>query len=213
MFEAIPGKPCGERRGVPYDSPSIAFSAILLCFRYTIGMTKFDDIYEEAVDSHGLITSARAAELGVTNNELVQYARRGRLERVGHGLYRLARRVPEDNDPYALAVALAGPGAYLFGESVIAMLGLAPTNPGRLHVAVPGRIRRRLPDGLVVERGDGMGTTAYDGISSQTAEAAIRACRGRMMPERLVQAAGAARREGYVDEVEYGRLIEEVEGL
>ena len=29
-----------------------------------------------------------------------------------------------------------------------------------------------------------------------------------MMPERLVQAAGAARREGYVDEVEYGRLIE-----
>ena len=171
-------------------------------------MTKFDDIYEEAVDSHGLITSARAAELGVTNNELVQYARRGRLERVGHGLYRLARRVPEDNDPYALAVALAGPGAYLFGESVIAMLGLAPTNPSRLHVAVPGRIRRRLPDGLVVERGDGMGTTAYDGISSQTAEAAIRACRGRMMPERLVQAAGAARREGYVDEVEYGRLIE-----
>ena len=176
-------------------------------------MTKFDDIYEEAVDSHGLITSARAAELGVTNNELVQYARRGRLERVGHGLYRLARRVPEENDPYALAVALAGPGAYLFGESVIAMLGLAPTNPGRLYVAVPGRIRRRLPDGLVVERGDGMGTTAYDGISSQTAEAAIRACRGRMMPERLVQAAGAARREGYVDEVEYGRLIEEVEGL
>ena len=72
---------------------------------------KFDDIYEQAADDFGLISSSRASELGVTNNELVQYARRGRLERVGHGLYRLARRTPEANDPYALAVALAGGGA------------------------------------------------------------------------------------------------------
>ena len=41
-------------------------------------MTKFDDIYEIASVNFGLVTSAQAREAGVTNNELVQYARRGR---------------------------------------------------------------------------------------------------------------------------------------
>lgn len=187
--------------------------AILLCFRYTIAMTKFNDIYEEAVDNFGLITSARAAELGVTNGELVQYARRGRLEKVGHGLYRLARRVPEENDPYALAVALVGSGAHLFGESVIAMLKLAPTNPARIYVASPQRVRRNLPDGLIVVRTDGAETTVYDGIASQTAAAAIRSCKGRMMPERLARATQAARREGYITEAECSKMMKELEAL
>ena len=97
-------------------------------------MTKYDGIiYEIAAGNFGLVTSAEAREAGVTNNELVQYARRGRIERVGQGVYRLARRVPEPNDAYALAIALVGPGAYLYGEAVLGMLGLCPTNPAYLQ--------------------------------------------------------------------------------
>ena len=77
-------------------------------------MTKFNDIYEIASDNYGLITSAQAREVGISNKELVQYAIRGKIERVGQGVYRLVQRIPEPNDGYALAVALVGPGAFLY---------------------------------------------------------------------------------------------------
>ena len=38
-------------------------------------------------------------------------------------------RASESSDTYAWAVMSVGPDALLFGESIIAMLGLAPTNP------------------------------------------------------------------------------------
>lgn len=174
-------------------------------------MTKFDDIYEAAADNHGLITSAQAKELGVSNNELVQYARRGRVEKVGHGLYRLVRWVPEDNDPYAWAVATVGPDAVLCGESVIAMLALAPTNPSHMFVATPRRVRKKLPAGLVVVHIEGITPTAvYDGIPCQSAAEAIRHCGATMLPERLAAAADEARRQGYINRADYQKLKEEL---
>lgn len=61
-------------------------------------MTKYEKIYEIAAGNHGLITSAQAREAGVSNNELIQYARRRRIAKVGHGLYRLEQWVPESGD-------------------------------------------------------------------------------------------------------------------
>lgn len=175
-------------------------------------MTKFDDIYEEAVDNFGLITVTRAKELGITNNELVQYARRGRITRIGHGLYQLTKRIPEANDAYAIAVALAGPDAYLFGESVIAMHGIAPTNPKRINVATPKRIRRKLPSNIRVTSGrleDNL--TIYDGIPSQSVAAAVRSCKGNLMNNRLVDAVKNARREGLIRKDEEETLLKELE--
>lgn len=54
------------------------------------------------------------------------------------------------------------------------------------------------------------GTVFYDGIPSQTAANAIRACMGKAMPERLQNAADAALREGYVTAGEYDKLTEEL---
>lgn len=86
-------------------------------------MTKFNEIiYEIAADNFGLITSPEARDAGVNNQELVQYAQRGRLERLGYEAYRLCQRVPEPNDAYVEALALVSPGAYLYGESVLKML-------------------------------------------------------------------------------------------
>ena len=58
------------------------------CFRYTIAMAKIDDIYG-AADDYGLVTSADARALGASDAEVVQYAARGRLERVARGVYRV----------------------------------------------------------------------------------------------------------------------------
>lgn len=175
-------------------------------------MTKYEDIFEIAADNHGLITSAQAREAGVTNNELVQYAKRGRVSKVGHGLYQLTQWVPERNDAYAWAVMSVGPGAVLYGESVIAMLGLAPTNPTRMFVATPRRCRRKLPESLKVERVDGIEPGAiYDGIPCQNACDAILACKGKMLPERLLAAAGAAKNQGLINKHEHRFLKKELE--
>ena len=130
-------------------------------------MSYYDDIYEHAVDNYYLISTRDAMRMGVPSVELAKLAHRGKLEHVSHGLYRLARYVPHQNDPYAISVARVGEGAYLYGESVIAMLDLAPTNPARIYVATPRRYRGEKPDGLVVViRDRGADTTAYEGVPS-----------------------------------------------
>lgn len=174
-------------------------------------MTKFNDIYELAADNYGLITSAQARGIGVTNNELVQYAKRGKIEHIGQGLYKLVHYVPTIYDSYAQAVALIGPEAYLYGESVIAIHELAPTNPTYIYVATPKRIRRKLPAYVkVIQRLEENDTTFYEGIPSQSVANAIRSCRGRMMDDRLRDATTAACAKGYLTRAEERELLEEL---
>ncbi|MEG1841044.1 MAG: type IV toxin-antitoxin system AbiEi family antitoxin domain-containing protein, partial [Raoultibacter sp.] len=73
-------------------------------------MAKIDDIYN-AVDDFGLITSTEARDLGVSNAELVQQARRGKLNRVGRGVYRMPIWPYQEASSYAIAVKTVGPNA------------------------------------------------------------------------------------------------------
>lgn len=176
-------------------------------------MSKFDDIYEVAADNHGLITSSEARAIGVTNNELVQYACRGSLVRVGQGVYQLSRHIPTEIDPFALAVALVGEDSYLYGEAVIALLGLAPTKPGRMRVATTRRVRRKLPSYVeVVGVPKGEAVTHYDGVPCQPADEAIRSEFGSMPLERLLAAAREGRARGYITRKGFDRLIEDLGG-
>lgn len=174
-------------------------------------MTRFDDIYEIAADNYGLVTAAEAADAGAATSEVARYVRAGWLEKVGRGVYRLARYVPTPYDGYAEAVALVGPGSYLYGESVLAMHGLCPTNPKRTLVATPKRVRKELPSGIeVVQRPEGEAVTAYEGIPSQSVRDAIRSCEGKLMTERLRQAAGSAQRNGLITRRQHEELAEEL---
>lgn len=178
-------------------------------FWYSFDMTYYDDIYERAVDSNYLITTEEAVELGIPRIELVKLARRGRLEHLGHGLYRLARYVPADSDPYAIAVKAVGRDAYLAGESVLALLRLAPTNPKYICVATPRRMRKNLPPAIRVKQVKERGETAvYEGVPCQTAAEAILDCEKTMLPDRLKNAAARALDEGYITNREF-KLLEE----
>ena len=135
---------------------------------YTNAMNSYDVIYDEAIDNYGIITSSKAKSLGVSNMALVQLARRGRLVHLGRGIYRLAQYVPSDLDDYAHAVTSAGKNAFLYGESVLALLGLAPTNPSWIYVASPMRSRRKLPPGIILRRASGdEQETHIEGIACQ----------------------------------------------
>ena len=102
-------------------------------------------------------------------------------------------RASEPTDTYAWAVMSVGPDALLYGESVIAMLGLALINPTRTFVATPRRARRKIPDSIKVEWVRGTRPTAtHNGIPCQSAHDAILACKGKIPPDRLEAAARRA---------------------
>ena len=97
-------------------------------------MTYYDDIFDIASENFGLITTAQARELGIAKDELSKLRARGKLTRVGHGVYRVKHHVPSPLDAYADAVALVGSGAYISGVSVLAMHDLASVNPNTIEV-------------------------------------------------------------------------------
>lgn len=171
-------------------------------------MSHFDDIYEVAADNYGLVTSAQARDLGVTKPELSRWVANGRLERRGRGVYRLAKYIPTDLDPYAEAVALVGDGSFLMGEAVLAMHGLALVNPRRLAVGTTERIRKSIPEWIAPATVKGKSVTQYEGIPSQTIAEAILDCRGNVMQERLQGAAEEARERGLITKAEYDHVKE-----
>lgn len=174
-------------------------------------MSKYEDIYEAAADNYGLVTRDEAAAIGVSDKELSRLASDGRLTRIGHGIYRVKHHIPGSLDPYAESVAIVGPDAYLYGESVLAMFSLCPTNPTKMFVATPKRVRRKLPEGMrVVQRKNTTDITQYEGIPSQEVGAAIRSCIGKIMPERLHTAVQEAFRQGLLKENEAEKLNNEV---
>ena len=161
-------------------------------------MTIADNIYKE-VDDFGLITSAEAKELGVTNAELVQQAHRGKLVRVARGVYRMPVWPFQEAAPYAIAVKALGEGARLYGESVVALLGLAPTDPSRMWVAAPGRVRRTVGEGVnVVKRDANDSVTYFEGIPCQVLTSAIMDAARTMGAARAIEAAREAAKQGYL---------------
>lgn len=173
-------------------------------------MAIIDDIYAN-VDDFGLITSAEAKELGVSNMELAQQERRGKLVRVARGVYRMPVWPYQEAAPYAIAVKAAGRRAYLFGESVVALLRLAPTDPTRIWIASPDRVRRSIGEGVTVlgmRRQEPV--THYEGIPCQHVADAISAAAARLGRERALEAADAALREGYVTKRDLEKLREDL---
>lgn len=169
---------------------------------------KYRDIVREiALDQYGYVTTKQAADAGVPPIELPKLAARGGLENVSYGLYRFRDVPPHDLDQFAEALFRAGEGAFLYGESVLAIFGLADVNPRQIKVGVRRRTRPRLPAHieLVTVRGE-MATTHYEGLESQLVVDALLDCRGRIERARLIEAADEARNEGLLTTTEFARV-------
>ncbi len=173
-------------------------------------MTAYEAIYEAAIDNFGLVTTSEARDLGVSEKALNALAARGRLERRGYGVYRLCRHVPTPQDRYAEALALVGAGSILHGESVLALNDLALAEPAVVLVQPTRRCRKTLPGWIrLVPPPIAAKPVLYDGIACQPVAAAIRSCRGRIMPERLSEAVKAARAKGLLSAREAASLQRE----
>ena len=174
-------------------------------------MKNYDLIYEYTSDNYGLITSHDAKAMGIPNVELVKLAHRGRLRRLGHGVYRIEHYIPTAYDKLAEAVTLVGSGAIIYGESVLAMHSLALVNPDVIYVATQDRIRKKLPPYIkVIHLDKPTYHVEYEGIPSQSVFEAIMICRNTVMTDRLVDAIREAERQGLISSAEARTAREEL---
>lgn len=174
---------------------------------------KYRDVLREiALDHYGYVTTEDAADAGVPPVELPKLAARGGIENVAYGVYRVSGIPPTPYDQYAEALLRVGDGAYLHGESVLALFGLADVNPRQVKVAVPRRARPRLPASIELTRvAPGARTTFYEGLRAQPVADALTECRGRIRDERLLMAAKQARAEGLLTTAEWHRVRKDLQ--
>lgn len=172
------------------------------------GTVTYREIVREiALDHYGYVTTRLAVDAGVPAVELPKLAGRGGLEHIAYGLYRVPDIPPTPYDEYAEALLRVGEGAFLTGETVLSLFGLADVNPRSVKVAVPRRARPTLPPTVELSQVKaGTRTTVYHGLESQPVANAILECRGRIENARLASAARQARREGLLTTAEWHRV-------
>lgn len=145
------------------------------------------DLWEMAAARNGVVTVTEAEDIGVPAVEVRKLSARGALQAYGQGVYR-HREVPTTpfTEP-ALAVALAGEGAFLHRESVLDVLGLGQFNPRKVRVGTHRRVRRILPEWMELENRPDVpddDLTEYERIPATTARRALEDMRHRMPPDR-----------------------------
>ena len=166
-----------------------------------------------AFDTHGVVTTDDAARIGVPAVEVRKLAARGALTQVGRGVYRMLEAPSGRLSEFAEAVALAGSGAVLADESVLAALDLTHINVRRIRVASPRRVRVTLPPTieLIHRQINEEDQDDIEGIPSMTVAAAIRGARGRVMTERLIEATHSAAARGLLSPSDEAALLDELE--
>lgn len=140
----------------------------------------FDSLVETASDHHGYVTTLQARDIGIDPTQLRLLARRGRLEHVARGVYRVPVLPRSAHDDLAFAVAWARGRAVISHESALVLHALSDVNPSVVHLTVPHdnhpraqgsgpvRIHRRaLPEGDV---------TMVDGLPVTTVARTIVDC-------------------------------------
>jgi predicted transcriptional regulator of viral defense system len=99
------------------------------------------ELVELASERGGLFTAAAARELGLMSSALAYHARTGTIERVSHGVYRLAGFPVPPHERLVAAAAALGKDAVVSHESALSLYEVSDVAPSRLHFTVP-RSRR-----------------------------------------------------------------------
>ena len=177
---------------------------------------EYEKALELATDQHGYLTTAQAQQLGIGRDTIRKIAKRGALQRVSWGVYRLPT-FPASTFAEYMEASLwpAGVSGVISHESALAIRDLSDVNPPKVHITVPKafRVRRAIPRYLVIHHTDLSDTdiASVEGVPTTTVRRAIEDChRTHLGPALLRQAIEDGEREGYLrpDEArELGRLV------
>ena len=114
-------------------------------------------VYRIAEPQNGYLSSAQARAEGIQRDTITKMVTRGDLERVSHGVYRIARYPVTPNAQYLEAMLWPQRGVIgtISHQSALAFHGLSDVSPSKVHITIPltYRVRRRVPRHLVVHHG------------------------------------------------------------
>lgn len=173
-------------------------------------------LYEIAVDQHGYFTTAQARVAHVRPMTIVMMEKRGKIERVSRGVYRLVHFPLSPNALYMEATLWpVEPTGVLSHQSALVLHDLSDASPAKVHVTVPRRfrLRRKTPAYLVLHRADLPDDEVefVDGIPVTTPERTIRDCHAAAIGPALVrQAIEDGRRSGRLSASAADRLVHEL---
>ncbi len=177
-------------------------------------------LYELAEEQAGYFTAAQARGAGLHQVRLAQLHRRGDIERVTRGVYRLTRYPVSPLGQYmeaALWPQVRRPDArgVISHESALAIYGLSGASPAMVHLTLPTefRIRRAVPKRLVLHHADVKPSDVQlvEGVPVTTAARAIRDAHANRLGAALIrQAIDDGRRTGHLTLDEADQLEQEL---
>jgi len=137
----------------------------------------YNTLAEIAVDQHGYVTVRDAEQNGVDPHRLVEMERRGTVERVAHGVYRMPVIAPTGLEQLMEATLWPRGQGVLSHETALDLHDLCDVNPAEIHVTVPcaHRVTRKVPSLYAIHRRDlkQTETTRHEGIPVVTPSRAI----------------------------------------
>lgn len=181
--------------------------------------TAYRAIYNIAEDQMGYVTTVQAGAVGVSAMALVMMTRRGALNRVSRGVYRLVDFPARPLAQYMQATLwpYGRPGVLSHGTA-LSLHELCDVDLAKVHITVPidFRIQRTIPDYLIVHHGTlaRRDVTRLEGMPITTPVRTIRDCiQARMELTLVKQAIDDARRVGILDASTAASLSRELRSL
>jgi len=151
-------------------------------------------LYNLAEDQMGYFTTAQAAKSGVPSMTLVMMTRRGTLERMSRGVYRLVEFPTYPLAQYMQATLwpYERPGV-LSHETALALYEMSDVDPAKVHITVPTgfRIQRQVPAYIIVHRANlgSSDVTAFERMPITTPERTVRDCISAQLGPALINQA------------------------
>jgi predicted transcriptional regulator of viral defense system len=184
---------------------------------HTMPGMRYKQLAERAAENYGYLTGEDARELGVPMGTLNALARRGELDRVERGIYRVPLVPSSRLDQYLLATLWPDGRGAISHESALDLYGISDVNPAKLHVTVPKtyRTHRKIPALYVLHHEElaDQDRASFEGIPTVSAAKAIRqACEQHLRHSLIEQAIDDAEREGWIPRRQASKLRSELLG-
>jgi predicted transcriptional regulator of viral defense system len=177
---------------------------------------RFRELIDIAADRQGLVRTEDAATVGYAAGTLDTMARRGQLERVAQGLYRVPFFAMGALGPYMEAALWPrGIQGVLTYGTALDLWDVCDINPHKVHITVPRhhRPQRKIPGAYVIHREDldPNDITAIEGVPVVTLETAIRQCaEANVGVDLLEQAVRHGRERGLLRRQQAQQLVDDL---
>jgi predicted transcriptional regulator of viral defense system len=152
----------------------------------------YELIYAIGESQYGYITAAEALNVGVSVDSLKKMTKRGTLERINRGVYRIVLFPFHELNQYMEAVLWPqGARGILSHETALNLYDVCDVNPAKIHLTIPKthRVQREVPKLYKLYNRDlaDKETTYFEGIPVVTCHRAILDCIEAYLRQGLIE--------------------------